>query len=119
MERWVRVVVAARPELVGAARLEPVVPVLPRDSVKDVMPACLVGEDTDRRPLVVACSVGLDLDLVPTAAEMRQLHAPGARLVLAVPERDDHPVTRRIASRLRDPAEIVTLPDDWRAAAVA
>jgi hypothetical protein len=84
--------------------------VLPRESVKDVQAACLVGDG-----LVVACSVGIDLDLVPTAAEIRQVHAPGARLVLAVPERDDQPVTRRIAARLRDPAEIVVLPDDWRA----
>jgi hypothetical protein len=116
-ERWVRSVLAARPDLVGANRLAPVVPLLPRDSVKDVVPACLVGEDADGQPLVVACSVGIDLDLVPTAAEMRALHAPGARLVLAVPGRDDHPVTRRIASRLREPAEIVALPDDWRAVA--
>ena len=118
-ERWVRSVLAQRPDLVGAARLEPVVPLLARDSVKDVMPACLVGEDLEGRPLVVACSVGIDLDLVPTAAEVRAHYAPDARLVLAVPERDDHPVTRRIAGRLREPAEIVVLPDDWRSAAVA
>jgi len=118
-ERWVRSVLVQRPDLVGAARLDPVVPLLPRDSVKDVMPACLVGEDLDGRPLVVACSVGIDLDLVPTAAEIRAHHAPGARLVLAVPERDDSPVTRRIADRLHEPAEIVVLPDDWRSAAVA
>ena len=118
-ERWVRSVLVDRPDLVGAARLEPVVPLLARDSVKDVMPACLVGEDLDGQPLVVACSVGIDLDLVPTAAEIRAHHAPGARLLLAVPERDDHPVTRRIAERLREPAEIVTLPEDWRSAAVA
>ena len=118
-ERWVRSVLTERPDLVGAARLAPVVPLLPRDSVKDVVPACLVGEDDEGRPLVVACSVGVDLDLVPTAAEIRELHAPGARLVLAVPKRDDQPVTRRIAGRLREPAEIVALPDDWRAAAVA
>lgn len=118
-ERWVRSVLALRPDLVGAARLEPVVPLLARDSVKDVMPACLVGEDLEGRPVVVACSVGIDLDLVPTAAEIRAHHAPGARLLLAVPERDDHPVTRRIAGRLREPAEMVVLPDDWRSAAVA
>ena len=118
-ERWVRSVLARRPELVGAANLEPVVPLLARDSVKDVMPACLVGEDRDGRPLVVACSVGIDLDLVPTAAEVRAHYAPAARLLLAVPQRDDHPVTRRIAGRLRQPAEIVVLPDDWRATAVA
>ncbi len=118
-ERWVRSVLARRPDLVGAAHLEPVMPLLARDSVKDVMPACLVGEDLDGRPLVVACSVGIDLDLVPTAAEARAHYVPEARLLLAVPERDDHPVTRRIAGRLRDPAEIVVLPDDWRATAVA
>ena len=60
-----------------------------------------MGEAADGHPLVVACSVGVDLDLVPTAAESGQLHAPEARLVLAVPARDDQPVTRRIAARLR------------------
>jgi hypothetical protein len=118
-ERWVRAVLVDQPELVGAARLEPVDAVLPRESVKDVVAACLVGEDADGAPMVVACSVGVDLDLVPTAAEIRAHHAPGARLVLAVPARDDQPVTRRIAGRLREPAEIVTLPADWRGAAVA
>jgi hypothetical protein len=118
-ERWVRAVLVSRPDLVGCARLEPVVPLLPRDSVKDVVPACLVGEDRDGRSVVVACSVGIDLDLVPTAAEVRAHHAPGARLLLALPERDDSPVTRRLAARLRAPAEIVVLPDDWRSAAVA
>ena len=114
-ERWVRSVLVERPDLVGARRLEPVDAVLPRESVKDVVAACLVGEDDAGAPLVVACSVGVDLDLVPTAAEIRDLHAPDARLLLAVPERDDHPVTRRIAARLRRPAEIAVLPEDWRA----
>jgi hypothetical protein len=36
--------------------------------------------------------------------------------VLAVPRRDDHPVTRRIAARLGRPAEIAVLPEDWRTA---
>jgi hypothetical protein len=118
-ERWVRAVLSAHPDLVGAARLAPVPAVLPRDSVKDVVAACLVGEDAAGAPVVVGCSVGIDLDLVPTAAEIRAHHAPDARLVLAVPERDDHPLTRRIAGRLASPAEVVVLPDDWRAAAVA
>jgi hypothetical protein len=114
-ERWVRSVLVDRPDLVGARRLEPVDAVLPRESVKDVMAACLVGEAEDGAPVVVACSVGVDLDLVPTAAEVRSVHAPGARLVLAVPGRDDQPITRRIAGRLRGPAEIAVLPEDWRA----
>jgi hypothetical protein len=114
-ERWVRSVLADRPGLVGARRLAPVDAVMPRESVKDVVAACLVGEDEAGEPLVVACSVGIDLDLVPTAAEARAHHAPGARLVLALPERDDQAITRRIASRLREPADIAVLPEDWRA----
>jgi hypothetical protein len=114
-ERWVRSVLVGRPDVVGARRLAPLDAVLPRESVKDVVPACLVGEDQAGEPMVVACSVGIDLDLVPTAAEARAHHAPGARLVLAVPGRDDQAVTRRVAARLREPAEIAVLPDDWRA----
>jgi hypothetical protein len=51
--------------------------------------------------------VGIDLDLVPTAADVRLAAGlPGARLVLAVPERDDHPVTRALAAMLTEPAEV-------------
>jgi hypothetical protein len=113
-ERWLRSVVLERPGLVGATELEPVEPVLVRTSVKDPAAAIAAGVDVDGQPVVVACSVGIDLDLVPSAADARHRHAPGARLVLVVPRRDDHPVTRRLARRLVQPADIVTLPDDFR-----
>ena len=61
-------------------------------------------------------SVGVAADLVPGAADARAALDPGARLVLAVPERDDHPSTRRLAARLADPAEVLSVPGDWRAA---
>jgi hypothetical protein len=60
---------------------------------------------------VVVCSVGIDLDLVPFAADARgAVGLADARLLLAVPERDDHPVTRAVATRLRQPAEVVPVP---------
>jgi hypothetical protein len=34
--------------------------------------------------------------------------------VLAVPERDAHPVTSRLAARLVEPAELATVPADFR-----
>ena len=37
------------------------------------------------------------------------------RLVIVVPERDDHPYLRPLAEALREPAEVVTVTDDWRA----
>jgi hypothetical protein len=52
---------------------------------------------------------------VPWAADARLLHAPDADLVLAVPERDDHPVTSALAAMLRHPATVVPIRGDWRA----
>lgn len=114
-ERWLRSVLVAEPELIGARSLEPVEPTVPRESVKDTVAAVAVGLDLDDRPVVVACSVGIDLDLVPSAADARAAHAPGARLLLAVPPRDAHPITRRLAAALHDPAELVEVSGDWRA----
>lgn len=113
-ERWLRATVMADPALVGAARLEAADPASPRTNVKDPVPAPAVGEDVDGRPVVAVCSVGVDLDLVPSAADARAMHAPAARLLLVVPERDDHPVTRALAASLREPAEVVPFPGDWR-----
>ncbi len=112
-ERWLRRRVLDEPGLAGAVALEPAEPTVRRDSVKDVAPAVAVGHDGDGS-VVVACSTGIDLDLVPAAADAREAHAPGARLVLLLPERDAHPVTARLAAALRDPAEVRTVPADWR-----
>jgi hypothetical protein len=35
--------------------------------------------------------------------------------VLLVPEVDAHPLTRSLAAALRSPAEVRTVPADWRA----
>jgi hypothetical protein len=64
--------------------------------------------------VVVVCSVGIDLDLVPAAAEARLALDPKSDLVLVVPERDDHPVTRTLADRLSTRAEVRTFAGDWR-----
>lgn len=110
--QWLRWVLVRRPELVGLSRLEPAPPPLPRGDLRVPQPAAAVGDD-----LVVVCSTGIDLDLVPTAADARLAHAPDARLLLVVPEGDDHPVTHALAAMLRDPAQVTTVPADWRSLA--
>jgi hypothetical protein len=112
--RWLRARLVAEPEVVGASVLTPVPGVLPRGGVKESVPVAAVGTDREGRALVVVASTGIDLSLVPLAADLRLAHAPEARLVLAVPERDAHPMTRRLAAGLIDPAEVVALPGDWR-----
>lgn len=115
-ERWLRALLVADPSRIGLSSLRPADPAVPRPNLRDRAVAMAVGRDGHGRDVVVACSVGVDLDLVPAAADARATHAPGARLLLVVPERDDHHVTRALAARLRAPAEVVTVPDDWRSA---
>ena len=105
--RWLRAVVCARPSLVGAASLTPVPSTVPRPDLRLPSPAAAVGDGA-----TVVCSTGIDIDLVPTAADVRLRH-PG-RLVLVVPEIDAHPVTLALAASLKEPAEVVTVPADWR-----
>jgi hypothetical protein len=113
-ERWLRAVVVRNPDLVGLAGLRPAEGTRPRPNLRDVDIAVGEGETPDGSPVVVACSVGIDVELVPAAADARAMLDPDAALWLVVPERDDHPVTRRLAARLRAPARVVIVPDTWR-----
>jgi hypothetical protein len=97
------------PQRIGLDRLVPASSTRPRVGLRERDIACAVGDDA-----VVVCSVGVDLDLVPAAADARLAHAPDARLILVIPERDDHPATRAVAARLKAPADVVALSGDWR-----
>jgi hypothetical protein len=100
------------PSLVDAVALEAVPPPVPRVNLKDEVPCVAAGVDRAGRPLVMVCSTGVDLDVVPFAADARAATGPpGAHLVVAVPERDDHPVTRRMAAALTEPAAVVGIPN--------
>jgi len=126
-ERWLRTVLCRHPDLVGLTGLRPAPTVEPRTDLRQRGVAPGWGLDGEGRPTVVVCSVGGDPDLVAQAADAR-LEAPhwlgvppsGARdaeawrLVLAVPEGDDHPLTHRLAALLRRPAGVVTVPAGWR-----
>ena len=112
-ERWLRRSIIEDPGLVGATGLRPTETTVRRDSVRDVSPAAAVGTSDDGDPVVVVCSSGVDLSLVPVAADTRAWLDPSARLVLAVPERDRLPTLDRLAALLRRPAEVLTVPVPW------
>ncbi len=113
-ERWLRAVLCREPGLVGLASLHPVAGPHVRTNLRDRDVAMARGESPEGEPVLVACAVGVALDLVPLAADARAVVAPEAALLLAVPERDDVAGNRRLAARLIDPAEVVPLPGDWR-----
>lgn len=114
-ERWLRVVVVAHPDLVGATLLAPAPPLVRRGDLRQPVPAPAAGVDRHEQPIVVVCSTGIDLDAVPAAADARLADGrTGCRVVVAVPPGDDHPVTRTLAADLRDPAEVIVVTAGWR-----
>jgi len=122
-ERWLRAILRRHPGLVGLSRLHAGPSPEPRVDLRARSVAPGWSDEGDGPPVVVACSVGVDPDLVPLAADAR-VQAPGwvgfptaagePRLRIVVPEGDDHPMVRRLAALLRHPAEVVTVPTDWR-----
>lgn len=115
--RWLRSLLIRRPDLVGAGRLRAASSPLPRGGPKDPAPAVAYGLTPDGRRLVVVVCVGIDLDVVPFAADARLFLDPDAELTIALPRRDAHEVISSMAARLRDPARVVEIDDDWRSAA--
>jgi hypothetical protein len=113
-ERWMRSRLMSDPARIGLATLHAAEGSVPRPNLRDRAVAFALGTRPDGSPVVVACSVGVDLDLVPAAADARLVNDPEADLLLVVPERDALPVTVGLAARLTRPAEVVTLPGDWR-----
>ncbi len=120
--RWLRSVLVRAPGLLGLSSLTPVAPPLPWFDLPEAGAAPAVGHlpssgsGSPFTPVVVVCSVGVDLDLVPTAADCRLLYGspPSAsQLWLVVPEGDDLPVTRALAARLSSPADVRVVPRGW------
>jgi hypothetical protein len=116
-ERWLRALLVARPELAGARQLAPAAAAVERDDLRLPSPAPATGVDASGGPVVVVCSAGIDVDLVPTAVDARLADGGDVRLVLVVPERDNHSVHSELAAALIEPAEVRTVSDNWRAMA--
>jgi len=113
-ERWLRATLVRDPARIGLTELHPAPPAVPRPNLRDSAIAIARGQDDAGDEVIVACSVGVHLDLVPAAADARAALAPDARLLLALPSRDAHPVTQALAARLLRPAELVPIEGDWR-----
>jgi hypothetical protein len=114
-ERWLRARLGADPARIGLAELHPAPAAVPRANLREQGVAMATGARPDGTAVVVACSVGIDLALVPAAADARLALDPRADLLVVVPERDAHPVTAALCQRLARPAQLVALPGDWRA----
>jgi len=113
-ERWLRAHLISHPEKVGMKVLKAAAPPVERTNLKEAVPAVAKGVSLDGRDTVVVSAVGIDLDLVPFAADARLLHNPEAELKITVPQRDGHQILEDLVDRLVDPAEIIRIEDGWR-----
>jgi hypothetical protein len=121
-ERFLRWQLEQDPALVGALSLEPVAPPLPRRTVNDVGACSAIGPAASGQTILAVCSTGVDLDVIPYAADAR-LAATGGRsvaaapgvdegalhVVVALPSRDLVPLTHDLAARLVQPVELVSV----------
>jgi hypothetical protein len=111
-DRWLRAQVLDDPSLVGLKSLEPVAPASPRRNTRDPLPAGAIGVDDAGARVLVVCSVGVDLDLVPVAADLAARERVD-RVVLVTPPRDQVPILRSLADRLAPPTALVAVEGDW------
>jgi len=111
-ERLLRWQLVSEPSLIGAVMLAPVAPPVPRLNLKDPVPCVAAGRDDAGASVVAVCSVGVDLDLIPYAADARLAVEAGGdvteRLVVVTPARDRVKVTEQLAGLLRRPCELAT-----------
>lgn len=112
-ERWLRAQLVQDPSLVGATELHAVATTIEAPGLKDAHPAAASGVAEDGSPMLVLASTGVDLALVPLAADTRAQLDPAAELVLAVPPADRHPGTVALATMLRRPATVVAVEPGW------
>lgn len=112
-ERWLRRVIVDDPSMIGCDELVSAPNPAPRDRLRERGVAIAVGT-RGSQSVVAACTVGVDLEAVALAADARAAVAPEATLLLVLPRRDALPTTATLVDDLVDPAEVVTVPDDWR-----
>lgn len=112
-ERWLRTTLIADPGLVGCDELVAAPAAEPRDRLRPRGVAAATGT-RDGEPVVVVCTVGVDLEAVVLAADTRLMVDPDAPLLLALPTRDVLPAITSMVEDLRRPAEVAPVDGDWR-----
>lgn len=121
-ERLMRWQLTQDPRAIGLGTLAPVEPPQPRPNVKDRFPATAMGMTADGDEVVVVCSVGVDLDVIPYATDARVAaggggsDAPGVgngsgrSTWVVVPARDRVAITSELIGLLDEPVRLVDAP---------
>jgi hypothetical protein len=113
-ERWIRSLVARDLTLAGldvSTVVMPVEPIPPRLGLLDATPAALVTSGSGQ-PLMIVCSTGMDLGLVPAVADLVAEHEP-SEVRFVMPRREVLPYLRQLVDRLPLPTSIIGIDPPW------
>ena len=110
-ERLLRHRLIESPQQVGLQDLCAAPPPVPRRNVKDPVPCTALGRDLRGEPVVVVCSHGIDLDVVPYALDARRAVDPGATVVIALDSRDAPPIQHHLVGLTRGQVRIAVVAD--------
>ena len=102
-ERFLRWRLEQEPGLIGMSELAPAESPVPRPNLKDPVP-CVARAQNDEAVAMVVCSTGIDLDLIPFAADVQEMY--GDPVFVVTPERDLVSITRDMAGLLEAPVEL-------------
>jgi hypothetical protein len=119
-ERLLRWRLEQAPESIGLVSLVPSEPPVPRPGVREWSPCTALGRRGGGSTVLVVCSVGVDLDLIPYATDARRcgVDGPGfggemtttenVETIVVLPPRDLVPVTAELAGLLVQEVELVS-----------
>jgi hypothetical protein len=109
--RWLRSQIVRNPELIRLDMANPIPLLRPRPGLNESQPAAALGQRGDT-VVLVACTVGLDLGIVETAAGLAALHQPD-ELIVVVPPRDLYPRIIDSVALLALPSSVVAIDGEW------
>jgi hypothetical protein len=113
-ERLLRSRLEQEPGSIGLVSLGPSEPPVPRPDIKRRAPCTARGLREDGTAVVIVCSSGVDLDLIPYATDARRTGAPSvdagtiAETMVVVPPRDLVPITAELAGLLSQAVVLVS-----------
>jgi hypothetical protein len=103
-ERLLRSLLCVHPESAGWTSLQPAEPPIQKLGLRESTPCVATGFNDDGKAITAVFSTGIDLQLVPFAADAHALH--GGELHVVVPQIDILPTTKRLFALLRNPANL-------------
>jgi len=111
-ERWLRSIAVADPTAVDLVELRPVSPARPRPDLRQAVAAPGVGRDQHGARVLVLFSAGVDLDVVPHAAELVDREQVDQVRFVSL-ERDQLEPIRRMARYLPVPNDFLAIDPPW------